>query len=340
MALNIGKLNKPNMQSKLGGIGIPSLSEEEKAKMRAEFSSNSSSSSTANTTPIINPELDSISKDYKYETIAIDSLEAAPDKWNFFKQLSEKKGLDLAISIHTNGLLQPIVVRALDQSKSKYQILAGHSRVRAYKLLYELFNDDKYLNIEAIVYGFDKLSDLKAREIIIDTNLMQRGNLPSSEMARCVSEKVQLLKIQNVKNITTVLTEKYDIKKTSLFMWTKLAGLIDPFKELMDNHILTLKNCYKLAQFSEEEQKKIYEEAGELLNDGIMSKVKHNTNVDSLIAIANQGRIEVKHVKFVFDANQIKSNNDIARLVFVSPQQLSKFEELIGAFDGAYIIED
>ena len=138
MALNIGKLNKPKVSSGLKGIGIPKMTEEEKAKIRAEFSS----SNYEEEKPVeVTKELDAISKDYKYETIEINRLEAAPDEWNFFKQLSEKKGLDLAISIHTNGLLQPIIVRALDEKGEQYQILAGHSRVRAYKLLYELFGE-------------------------------------------------------------------------------------------------------------------------------------------------------------------------------------------------------
>ena len=337
MALNIGKLNKPKPSSKLSGIGIPKMSEEEKEKMRAEFSS----SNPVEEKPVeVTNELDAISKDYKYETIEINRLEAAPEEWNFFKQLSEKKGLDLAISIHTNGLLQPIIVRALDNTGEKYQILAGHSRVRAYKLLYELFGEEKYLSIEAIVYGYDKLSDLKAREVIIDTNLMQRGSLPSSEMARCISEKVQLLKAQNVENITAVLTEKYDIKKTSLFMWNRLANLIDPFKEIMNEKKLTLKNCYKLSQYSEKEQEDIYMEVGELLTDGIMAKVKKNTTAAQLIAIAKEGQDEIRSARFTFPASKLKSDKDIAKLIYVSPDKLSKFEELIASFDGAYIIED
>lgn len=337
MALNVGKLNKPKPSSKLGGIGIPKMTEEEKEKMRAEFSS----SKPAEEKPIeVTNELDAISKDYKYKTIEINRLEAAPNEWNFFKQLSEKKGLDLAISIHTNGLLQPIVVRALDNAGEKYQILAGHSRVRAYKLLYELFGEEKYLSIEAIVYGYDKLSDLKAREVIIDTNLMQRGSLPSSEMARCISEKVQLLKAQNVENITAVLTEKYDIKKTSLFMWNRLANLIDPFKEIMNEKKLTLKNCYKLSQYTANEQEDIYMEVGELLTDGIMAKVKKNTTAAQLIAIAKEGQDEIRSARFTFPASKLKSDKDIAKLIYVSPDKLSKFEELIASFDGAYIIED
>ena len=337
MALNIGKLNKPKPSSKLGGIGIPSLSEEEKKKMREEFSSVKPIEEKAIE---ITKELDTISKDYKYETIEINRLEAAPDEWNFFKQLSEKKGLDLAISIHTNGLLQPIVVRALDPDGERYQILAGHSRTRAYKLLYELFGEEKYLSIEAIVYDYDKLSDTKAREIIIDTNLMQRGSLPSSEMARCISEKVQLLKVQNVENITKVLTEKYDIKKTSLFMWNRLATLIDPFKEFMNEKVLTLKNCYKLSQYTEKEQEEIFIEVGELLTDGVMAKVKKNTTAAELITIAKEGQDEIRSARFTFPASKLKSDKDIAKLVYVSPEMLSKFEELIASFDGAYIIED
>lgn len=337
MALNISKLNKPKPSSKLNGIGIPKMSKEEKEKMRAEFSS---SKPTEEKPVEVTNELDAISKDYKYETIEINRLEAAPEEWNFFKQLSEKKGLDLAISIHTNGLLQPIIVRALDNAGKKYQILAGHSRVRAYKLLYELFEEEKYLNIEAIVYDYDKLNDLKAREVIIDTNLMQRGSLPSSEMARCISEKVQLLKAQNVENITAVLTEKYDIKKTSLFMWNRLANLIDPFKEIMNEKKLTLKNCYKLSQYTANEQENIYMKVGELLTDGIMAKVKKNTTATQLIAIAKEGQDEIRSARFTFPASKLKSDKDIAKLIYVSPDKLSKFEELITSFDGAYIIEN
>lgn len=338
MALNVGKLNKPKSSSKLGGIGIASMSEEEKARMREEFSSGSARPAEE-ASPQITDGLDEISKEYEYRSVEIGRLEAAPDEWNFFKKLSDRKLLDLAISIRTNGLLQPVVVRALDDAGERYQILAGHSRVRAYRLLYELFGEEKYLRVEAIAYACGKLSDEQAREVIIDTNLMQRGTLSSSEMARCVSEKVRLLKARNVENITAVLTEKYDIKKTSLFMWNRLANLIDPFKDVLNEKKLTLRSCYKLAQYSKEDQEEIFKEAGDLLTDGVMLNVKSDTAAAQLIALAKQGMSGARTARFTFPASRIKSEKDVARLVYVSPEALARFEELVAAFDGAYIVE-
>ena len=344
MAIKINKLSKPPKigaeDSRLKGIGFDNLSAEKAAELRERVSSNQETKASVPAKPEKKPEISISLEGYEYKKVPVAALIDAPAEWNFFTVPSENKLIDLAISIYNNGLLQPIVVRSTGSEETPYQILAGHTRVSAYRLLYKLFSDEKYLEIEAIIFDKDKLNDTKAREIIIDTNMMQRGNLSYSDTVKCVSEKVKLLKEQGVSNIIDVISKDYDIKKTSIYMLTKLDKLIEPFKELMDAKKITLRNAEKLAGFSTEDQELIYVELDGLLTKGIFSLLKKNMAAADFIAAAKANtKVTMKTVQFSYQADSEKSDKDLHALVMVTPEALSKFKELLEGFDGAYIID-
>ena len=344
MALNINKLSKPSKigaeDTRLKGIGFDNLSVEKAAELRERVASNQETKASVPAEIEKKPEINVSFEGYDYKKVPVQTLIDAPAEWNFFTVPSENKLIDLAISIYNNGLLQPIVVRSTGSEETPYQILAGHTRVSAYRLLYKLFNDEKYLEIEAIIFDKDKLNDTKAREIIIDTNMMQRGNLSYSDTVKCVSEKVKLLKEQGISNIIDVISKDYDIKKTSIYMFTKLDKLIEPFKELMDAKKITLRNAEKLAGFSAEDQELIYVELDGLLTKGIFSLLKKNMSAADFIAAAKANtKVTMKTVQFSYQADSEKSDKDLHALVMVTPEALSKFKELLEGFDGAYMID-
>lgn len=344
MAIKLNRLTPPSKvganDSRLKGIGFDNITAEKAAELRAKVSSKQEAKEAVQTEPEKKFDLSSTLEGYEYKKVSVEGLIDAPKEWNFFTVPNENKLLDLAISIYNNGLLQPIVVRSTGIEETPYQILAGHTRVSAYRLLYKLYNDEKYLEIEAIVFNKDKLNDIKAREIIIDTNMMQRGNLSYSDTVKCVSEKVKLLKEQGASNIIDVISKDYDIKKTSIYMLTRLDNLINPFKELMDAKKITLANANKLAGFSAADQEMIYLELNGILTKGIFSLLKKNMTAADFIAAAKANtKVTMKTVQFSYQSDIEKSDKDLHALVMVSPEALSRFKELLEGFDGAYIVD-
>ena len=344
MAININRLKPPSKvgaeDSRLAGIGLGVISEEKAAELRAKVSSKPEAKEPMQAKPQKELDIKTAYKGYEIKKVAVEGLIDAPEEWNFFSKPNEHKLLDLAISIYNNGLLQPIVVRSTGNEETPYQILAGHTRVSAYRLLHKIYGDEKFLEIEAIVFGKENLNDTKAREIIIDTNMMQRGNLSYSDTVKCVSEKMKLLKEQGVSNIIEAISKDYDIKKTSIYMFTRLDNLIAPFKELMDSKKITLGNANKLAAYSAQDQEMIYAELGSILTKGIFSLLKKNMTAADFIAAAKANtQVTMKTVQFSYQSDSEKSDKDLHALVMVSPEALSRFKELLEGFDGAYFID-
>ncbi len=75
-------------------------------------------------------ELDGRSFTSSMKEINIDSIQ--PNRYQPRKHFQEKELLELAESIKTNGLLQPIIVRPL--SNGKYELIAGERRWRAARI--------------------------------------------------------------------------------------------------------------------------------------------------------------------------------------------------------------
>lgn len=86
--------------------------------------------------------------------------------------IKDKEVNELAKSIKTNGLLQPIVV-AKTKEKGQYHIVAGHRRVKAHKLL-------KKKRIKAIIIETQNIKELASKSIIEN---LQREDLNIIELS-------------------------------------------------------------------------------------------------------------------------------------------------------------
>ncbi|MCL2497155.1 MAG: ParB/RepB/Spo0J family partition protein [Symbiobacteriaceae bacterium] len=90
-----------------------------------------------------------------------------------FQPYSSKKLQELAASIRDKGLANPILVRTLPDNK--YQILAGHNRVEACRLL------GFSAILARVLHGID---DETAAALVAETNLHQRERILPSERAK------------------------------------------------------------------------------------------------------------------------------------------------------------
>ncbi len=106
-----------------------------------------------------------------------------PNPYQPRKHFDEEKLQELSDSIKRHGLLQPVVVVAMDE---RYILVAGERRLRAHKLA-------KMETIKAIVANVD-FDEIKMRELALIENI-QRENLNPIELAHSYQE---LIAVHNV----------------------------------------------------------------------------------------------------------------------------------------------
>ena len=255
---------------------------------------------------------------YVQRQVSIDVLEEAPDTWNFFVKPSKEKIIALAESIYYNGLLQPIVVRELDNKGKRIQILAGHTRVEAYRALRETVGGEDYDMISALVFPFDTLSDDQAEDIVCDTNFMQRGTLSTMETAKCIQLKAKRIREKGRKrgegSIAAKISEYYHIKRASVFRWQRIANLIPELVELGEQRNLTADSLYKLSGFSPREQERLYTRARDYISNNSLRNVKTKHTIEDAIHIIKDDKV-LRTIRYTVSAEELNGRRPVLLLI-------------------------
>ena len=159
--------------------------------------------------------------------ISVDKLESAPEKWNFFKDLSQEKFVELTLSIEEYGIQHNLVVQEMEGGK--FRILSGHHRVRACKKLFEMTGDKKYETVPCKVYKKEELEEEDARRIVIFTNTAQRGDLSLEDRVRSAEELIELEKSKAFYGSGSDVKEKVakvlGVSRSEIFRWQNLTSL-------------------------------------------------------------------------------------------------------------------
>ena len=206
-----------------------------------------------------------------------------------FKLYTGKRLDDMVSSIKDNGIITPIIVHYVKDSypSPKYEILSGHNRVNAAKIL----------GIKRVpVIAQLPLTAEEARIIVTETNLMQRsfGDLSHSERAICLAHHYEAMKCQGKRNDllteveaildTCVHTEhkksrdkisgKYKLSATNVSRYIRLSRLAPELLELVDNSVLAFLAAYQLSFIG---SKNIQKQIAEYICDGSKVDVKRAT---------------------------------------------------------------
>ena len=224
--------------------------------------------------------------------IDINKLSPAPDDWNFFPEISEEKMLEMMFSILENGLFNPIIVWEIDDNPQnpRYMILSGHNRVRAYKrILREYqdaprFNKREYETIPAIVYRKNEIDELKAKEIIIDTNYIQRDD-DKRLMPQIIKNRLEIVRgRKDVKGRTIdIVAEELGISATKVYEDQLIANRIIPeLNEFYFNNELKKKSLLRFAWFDKEIQKWIYRNFKDKIIDDNVMRLKKNMSKEEI----------------------------------------------------------
>lgn len=122
------------------------------------------------------PEIEAVTSQEKIDQVDIELIK--PNKYQPRTIFSEEKIEELARTIHTHGVIQPIVIRTTDEG---FEIIAGERRFRAMKKL-------GWTEVPAIIRNLD---DKETASIALIENL-QREELTSIEEAYAYEKLLEL----------------------------------------------------------------------------------------------------------------------------------------------------
>lgn len=269
---------------------------------------------------------------YPIEKINMDIL--FPYEKNPF-HINKDRDLELlAEDIKEHGLLHPIVVRILGFG-GRYEILSGHRRVEALKIL-------GISEVEARVF---KLTDIEALKVVINSNFFQREKILPSERGKAYMLRNESLKkeryggeshcgTQEEKDIQDILAQEFNQSTSSIFRYIRLNYLIDDILELVDNSQIKLTTAVDLSYLSKEVQALVYQyyfvEKRDVLDSKKMKAIKSKDNItreflERLMREAIQEKPE-KTVKSVIKKYSGYFKNE--------KEFVDKIEELLEAYIG------
>lgn len=189
----------------------------------------------------------------KITVLSINTLVEYPDNEEYFGNLGGEEFEELCQSIKKRGILQPIVVRPMND---QYQILAGHQRTQGSKAIGQI-------KIPAIIKDVD---DTEARWIWLETNIRSR-HLTSKQLGKALDEAGKLLKIQAEKDgieikgkVSHILAEKFDMKPRSV---EELLMITRKVAESVRELDISKASMAKMAKLSKEEQEALITLLGE-----------------------------------------------------------------------------
>ncbi len=194
-----------------------------------------------------------------------------------FKLYDKEKRKEMIESIRINGIMQPLIVRPIDNGK--YQILAGHNRRSCAREL----GITKYPCIIK-----KNLTDDEAKIYLIDTNLCTRDKISPMERARAYKIKYDTYKKRNINTsmfeeikkdnegaLNTLIKEE-KTSAGSIQRYLRLMYLVPSLQDLVDKGKISLTVVEKLRFLPNEEQKFVAEiiKDNVKINDGMAQKIR------------------------------------------------------------------
>lgn len=173
-------------------------------------------------------------KNDKPKTLKISQLVAFKNH-PFRIDIESEKFLELIDSIKENGIIQPILVRPINDDK--YEILAGHCRTEAAKR-------NQLDEVPAFVVDVD---DYTATKLMTHTNIYGRDEILLSEKAKayrmCLDEEKRLgnNRTDAAENVGAGKDSKRQVQR-----YVRLSYLSDAFLDLVDKKSLRFKLALNL----------------------------------------------------------------------------------------------
>ena len=205
-------------------------------------------------------ETDESREDLKRERlmeIPISEIRDFPD--HPYKVKDDEAMLELVESIRTRGLIQPVLVRPVEDGK--YEMVSGHRRKRAFELA----------NIEKIPARVMELTRDEAILSMVDSNL-QRDEILPSEKAFAFKMRLEAMKRQagrpsknnyspvanNLpKTSSAELAEAVGESKDQIYRYIRLTNLVPAMLDLVDDKKIAMRPAVEISYLTPEEQENL-----------------------------------------------------------------------------------
>ncbi len=176
-----------------------------------------------------------------------------------YKVKDDEAMLELVESIRIRGLIQPVLVRPVEDGK--YEMVSGHRRKRAFELA----------NIENIPARVMELTSDEAILSMVDSNL-QRDEILPSEKAFAYKMRLEAMKRQGQRtDLTSVplaqksktsrelLGEEVGESQDQVRRYIRLTNLIPELLNLVDEKLIAMRPAVEISYLSQNAQRWILE---------------------------------------------------------------------------------
>lgn len=173
-----------------------------------------------------------------------------------YKILDNEEMDALVESIHQNGVLSPLLVRALENGE--YEIISGHRRLHACEKA----------ELKKVPVIISDMSQDEAAIQLVDSNLHRENILPS-EKAKAYKLKFEAMKHQG-RTLGQVVPKSEDNRTASeigeplgesyktVQRYIRLTNLIPELLDLVDKERIALTPAVELSYLSEDEQRSLF----------------------------------------------------------------------------------
>ena len=249
-----------------------------------------------------------VSHQEQVQQIAIDTIQ--PNKYQPRSVFSEEKIEELARTIHTHGVIQPIVIRTMGENK--YEIIAGERRYRAMRklgwtevpaIVRDL--DDKETASIALIENLQREELTAIEEAYAYEQLLQLHSLTQEALAQrigkgqsTVANKLRLLKLPDeIKN--AILSKEISERHARALIPLKDVELqLRMYTEVIENHlnVKQLEDRIQQVLYPVEEEEEVPEKKRKLRRENRSARIFRiavNTIRQSLVLVTKSG-IDIK----------------------------------------------
>ncbi|MFC2948759.1 nucleoid occlusion protein [Virgibacillus sediminis] len=207
------------------------------------------------------------------EVIQLPISKIEPNRFQPRSIFSEEKIKELAQTINTHGMIQPIVVRKMEGEEDRYELIAGERRWRAVQTL-------EWENISAIIRD---MTDAETASVALIENL-QREELTVIEEAMAYAKLLELHSLTQ-----EALAQRLGKNQSTVANKLRLLKLPEEVQQALMNKAITERHARALIKLGDQEQ--------QLLLQEIVDQDLNVKQTEDRITKMNQPREEKKQKK-------------------------------------------
>ena len=186
--------------------------------------------------------------------VTIPAEKLKPFEGHPYKVQDNEEMNNLIESIREQGILSPLIVRPLENTKDEYEVISGHRRLHA----------AMKAGLETVPVIIYDISRDEAAVMVVDSNLHREHILPSEkafsyklkyEALKHQGKRTDLTSEQIAPKLTTELIAEQDgTSKDTVKRYIRLTNLISELLDLMDKNKIAFSVGVELSYLDEDKQ--------------------------------------------------------------------------------------